>query len=522
MQTLESIGKAKKCENFQGEKERSPMFCASMCWKIEIGLRWVYNDIFQLSSQEAKSSFGDDRILVEKFIESPRHIEIQVIGDQHDNYLYLHERECSVQRRNQKVIEEAPSPFIDQSTRDMMGQQAISLAREVGYFSAGTVEFLVDKHKKFYFLEMNTRLQVEHPITECITGIDIVHQMLRVAKGYKLDLKQCDMPLKGHAVECRVYAEDPTKNFGLPSIGRLFRYSEPKTPNVRCDSGIDEGSEISMYYDPMICKLVTYGKDRAEAMECMTQALDSYVIQGLTHNISLLRTCINEEKFKSGDITTNYLYETFRDGFQGYHLTQTDKVYLSAIATLVNLHQEFLYMQRDLKSMKPKSLSVKIGDDVTDITVSASGKSFTFSIGGDKYAVDGFEKDELINCSINGQKLPTIQLLSRTSGGNVRLQYLGTEFDLTVMSPRSAKLLEMLPQKPKPDLSKFVKAPMAGTLVQIALNIGDPVFAGQEVCVLEAMKMQNSLIVASDGVVKAVNFSPGSAVNKDDLILELE
>ena len=459
---------------------------------------------------------------MEKFIESPRHIEIQVLGDQHDNYLYLHERECSIQRRNQKVIEEAPSPFIDQSTRDMMGQQAISLAREVGYHSAGTVEFLVDKHKKFYFLEMNTRLQVEHPITECITGIDIVHQMLRVAKGYKLGIKQSEMPLKGHAVECRVYAEDPTKNFGLPSIGRLFRYSEPKTENVRCDSGIDEGTEISMYYDPMICKLVTYGRDRSEAMNCMTQALDSYIIQGVTHNISLLRTCINEEKFKSGDITTNYLYETFPEGFQGYQPTKTDKVYLSAIATLVNLHQECLYMQRDLKSLKQKSLTVKIGEEFIDITISASGNSFKFTINGDHYEIEGFNSHELINCSVNGEKLPTIQLLSRSSGGNVCLQYLGTEFNLTVMSPRSAELLQILPEKPKPDLSKFVKAPMAGTLVQIALKIGDQVFAGQEVCVLEAMKMQNSLVIASDGVVKAVNFSPGAAVNKDDLILELE
>ena len=476
-----------------------------------------------MSSQEAKSSFGDDRILVEKFIESPRHVEIQVLGDQHGNYLYLHERECSIQRRNQKVIEEAPSPFIDQNTRDAMGQQAVSLAREVGYFSAGTVEFLVDKNKKFYFLEMNTRLQVEHPITECITGIDIVQEMLRVAKGYKLTKSQSEVALKGHAVECRVYAEDPTKNFGLPSIGRLYKYREPKTDKVRCDSGIDEGSEISMYYDPMICKLVTYGNDRNEALNNMTDALDSYVIQGVTHNISLLRTCIDEERFRSGDITTNYLYETFPDGFQGHSLSATDRNYLSAIAALVNLNQEYMFMNKDLtKHLKQTSLSVCCNDVYTNLDISKSEDGFEISTDDEQFTLSNFDANELINCSVNKTKIPIIQLLSRESGGKVRLQYLGTEFVLTVMTPRSAELLQILPVRPKPDLSKLVKAPMAGTLVEIALKVGDTVTAGQEACVLEAMKMQNSLTISSDGVVKKVNFEAGSTVNKDDLIVEIE
>ena len=409
-------------------------------------------------------------------------------------------------------------------TRDAMGQQAVSLAREVGYFSAGTVEFLVDKNKKFYFLEMNTRLQVEHPITECITGIDIVQEMLRVAKGYKLIKSQSDVALQGHAVECRVYAEDPTKNFGLPSIGRLYKYEEPKTSKVRCDSGIDEGSEISMYYDPMICKLVTYGCDRNEALNNMTEALDSYVIQGVTHNISLLRTCINEDKFRAGDVTTNYLYETFPDGFKGHSLSSTDQNYLSAIAALVKLSQEYLYMNKNIaKDLNKKiSLAVKCNGAFVNLEVSKCQDGFDITIGDEKFLISNFSPDGLIDCAVNGNRIPIIQLLSRDSGGKIRLQYLGTEFDLTVMSPRSAELLQILPVRPKPDLSKLVKAPMAGTLVEIALKVGDVVNAGQEVCVLEAMKMQNSLTVASDGVVKKVNFSAGSTVNKDDLIVEIE
>jgi len=496
------------------------------------GMRVAYNNDecikgFQLSSQEAKSSFGDDRILVEKFIERPRHVEIQLIGDQHDNYLYLHERECSIQRRNQKVIEEAPSPFIDQATRDAMGQQAVALAREVGYFSAGTVEFLVDKDRKFYFLEMNTRLQVEHPITECITGIDIVQEMLRVAKGYKLRKKQSEVALKGHAVECRVYAEDPTKNFGLPSIGRLYKYLEPKTTKVRCDSGIDEGSEISMYYDPMICKLVTYGDDRSEALNNMTSALDSYVIQGVTHKISLLRTCINEEKFRAGDVTTNYLYETFPDGFKGHALSSTDLNYLSAIAALIQLKQECLYRNKSLSSYLERggvSQAVKSSDKFLNVSVCGSAEDglFDVRVGSEKFTISDFQVGSLIKCAVDNEALPLIQLLSRDTGGKVRLQYLGTEYDLVVMSPRSAQLLNILPERPKPDLSKLVKAPMAGTLVQIALKVGDQVSAGQEVCVLEAMKMQNSLTVPSDGVVKKVNFEAGSTVNKDDLIIQIE
>uniref|UniRef100_A0A3Q2CSH5 Propionyl-CoA carboxylase subunit alpha n=1 Tax=Cyprinodon variegatus TaxID=28743 RepID=A0A3Q2CSH5_CYPVA len=290
------------------------------------GMRIAWNDEetregFRFSSQEAASSFGDDRLLIEKYIDNPRHIEIQVLADKHGDALWLNERECSIQRRNQKVVEEAPSTFLDPDTRRAMGEQAVQLAKAVKYSSAGTVEFLVDSKKNFYFLEMNTRLQVEHPITECITGLDLVEQMIRVAKGYRLQHRQEDIPINGWAIESRVYAEDPYKSFGLPSIGRLSQYQEPlNLNNVRVDSGIEEGSDISIYYDPMISKLVTYGSTRAEALARMEDALDSYVIRGVTHNIPLLREIITHPRFVSGDITTNFLPEVYPDGFKGHQL----------------------------------------------------------------------------------------------------------------------------------------------------------------------------------------------------------
>ncbi|ERE90416.1 propionyl-CoA carboxylase alpha chain [Cricetulus griseus] len=291
-------------------------------------------DGFRFSSQEAASSFGDDRLLIEKFIDNPRHIEIQVLADKHGNALWLNERECSIQRRNQKVVEEAPSIFLDHETRRAMGEQAVALAKAVQYSSAGTVEFLVDSQKNFYFLEMNTRLQVEHPVTECITGLDLVQEMIRVAKGYPLRHKQVDIPLSGWAVECRVYAEDPYKSFGLPSIGRLSQYQEPThLPGVRVDSGIQPGSDISIYYDPMISKLITYGSDRAEALERMEAALDNYVIRGVTHNIPLLREVIINTRFVKGDINTKFLSDVYPDGFKGHTLTQSERNQLLAIAS---------------------------------------------------------------------------------------------------------------------------------------------------------------------------------------------
>ena len=309
-------------------------------------------EAFLLCSEEGASSFGDDRMLIEKFVNKPRHVEIQVLGDKHGNVIYLNERECSIQRRNQKVIEEAPSPFLDPDTRRAMGEQAVSLSKAIGYDSAGTVEFLMDDQKNFYFLEMNTRLQVEHPITECITGVDLVHQMIRSAYGHSLKLKQEDIGINGWAIESRIYAEDPFKNFGMPSIGRLYGYQEPSGMNgVRCDSGIEEGSEISMYYDPMICKLTAYGEDRDAAIKTSIEALDSYVIRGVTHNIPLLRDILDEPTFLSGTFTTNYLPEVYPDGFKGANINEKELNHLLSTAAAYYVQGKFYSLHFNLKDL---------------------------------------------------------------------------------------------------------------------------------------------------------------------------
>ncbi|XP_047410168.1 propionyl-CoA carboxylase alpha chain, mitochondrial isoform X1 [Sciurus carolinensis] len=365
------------------------------------GMRVAWNDEetregFRFSSQEAASSFGDDRLLIEKFIDNPRHIEIQVLGDKHGNALWLNERECSVQRRNQKVVEEAPSIFLDPETRTAMGEQAVALARAVKYSSAGTVEFLVDSRKNFYFLEMNTRLQVEHPVTECITGLDLVQEMIRVAKGYPLRHKQADIPINGWAVECRVYAEDPYKSFGLPSIGRLSQYQEPiHLPGVRVDSGIQPGSDISIYYDPMISKLITYGLDRTEALKRMEQALDNYVIRGVTHNIALLREVIINSRFVKGDISTKFLSDVYPDGFKGHALTESERDQLLAIASSLfvasQLRAQHFQDHSRVPVIKPDvakwELSVKLQDEDHTVVASGSGPAFSVEVDGSKLNV---------------------------------------------------------------------------------------------------------------------------------------
>lgn len=500
------------------------------------GLRIAWNDDecrkgFNLSKSEAASSFGDDRMLIEKFIDNPRHIEVQVLCDQHGNGVYLNERECSIQRRNQKVIEEAPSTFLDAETRRLMGEQAVSLAKSVEYTSAGTVEFLVDSNRKFYFLEMNTRLQVEHPITECITGIDIVHQMIRSAKGHTLMYKQSDVPIDGWSLECRVYAEDPYKAFGLPSIGRLSRYIEPThIPNVRCDSGITEGSEISIYYDPMICKLVTYGPTRDEALSTMAQALDSYVIRGVTHNVPLLRDVITEKRFVSGNISTKYLPETYPDGFLGKKLSNTQESHLTAIAACVHAKEDLRnmsFMNEDGKLVelsKPTHwvLQGAVGGEVNPITVTKIGHKFEVVIDNKVFSIlDNFTlASPVINAQINGE-LEIFQLISRNVG-NIRLQYLGTLFDVQILSKRLADHLKYMIQKPKADLSTMVIAPMPGAVKSVAVKVGDEVSEGQEVLVLEAMKMQNSLMAGKQGKVKKVNVKEGQTVSADDVLVELE
>ena len=392
------------------------------------GMRIAWNDeeaalAFRLCSEEAASSFGDDRMLVEKFVDSPRHIEIQLVGDKHGNAIHLNERECSIQRRNQKVIEEAPSPFLDAATRAAMGEQAVQLAKAIGYDSAGTVEFLCDSQRNFYFLEMNTRLQVEHPITECITGVDLVHQMIRVAYGHPLKLQQSDIGIRGWAVENRVYAEDPTKNFGMPSIGRLFKYEEPKDiAGVRCDSGIEEGSEISMFYDPMICKLTSYGGSREEAIATSINALDHYVIRGVTHNIPLLRDVLTEPTFNSGTFTTNYLLETYPDGFQGVKLTSADTMNLSSLAAVIyfkELERARVRLNTKHSQGRPsKTLTLVVdvkGEKVAVKVIKKAGSFLVLGTEGSVELVDNFSlADSVINTQLNGENV-VAQLIKRDS-----------------------------------------------------------------------------------------------------------
>ncbi|XP_050621931.1 propionyl-CoA carboxylase alpha chain, mitochondrial isoform X1 [Macaca thibetana thibetana] len=489
-------------------------------------------DGFRLSSQEAASSFGDDRLLIEKFIDNPRHIEVQVLGDKHGNALWLNERECSIQRRNQKVVEEAPSIFLDAETRRAMGEQAVALARAVKYSSAGTVEFLVDSKKNFYFLEMNTRLQVEHPITECITGLDLVQEMIRVAKGYPLRHKQADIPINGWAVECRVYAEDPYKSFGLPSIGRLSQYQEPlHLPGVRVDSGIQPGSDISIYYDPMISKLITYGSDRTEALKRMADALDNYVIRGVTHNIALLREVIINSRFVKGDISTKFLSDVYPDGFKGHMLTKSEKNQLLAIASSLfvafQLRAQHFQENSRMPIIKPDianwELSIKLHDKVHTVVASNSGSTFLVEVDGSKLNVTSTWNLALplLSVSVDGTQR-TVQCLSREAGGNMSIQFLGTVYKVNILTKLAAELNKFMLEKVTEDTSSVLRSPMPGVVVAVSVKPGDTVAEGQEICVIEAMKMQNSMTAGKTGTVKSVHCQAGDTVGEGDLLVELE
>uniref|UniRef100_A0A8B9KG70 Propionyl-CoA carboxylase subunit alpha n=1 Tax=Astyanax mexicanus TaxID=7994 RepID=A0A8B9KG70_ASTMX len=413
---------------------------------------------------------------------------IQVLADKHGNALWLNERECSIQRRNQKVVEEAPSTFLDPVTRRAMGEQAVSLAKAVKYSSAGTVEFLVDSKKNFYFLEMNTRLQVEHPITECITGLDLVQQMIRVAKGYKLQHKQEDIPINGWAIESRVYAEDPYKSFGLPSIGRLSQYEEPlNLPGVRVDSGIQEGSDISIYYDPMISKLVTYGSTRAEALKKMEDALDNYVIRGVTHNIPLLREIIVHPRFISGDISTNFLPEVYPEGFKGHPLAAGEQRELLAAAAALHVAAQ-LRSQRFLGQQRVSS-------------VPQERRNWELCVELDK----GVHMLGGIKLNLN----TGLSLCCKTQ-------------NLLLLSKLAASLNKLMPEKIPEDTSSILRSPMPGTVVAVSVKPGDTVAEGQEICVIEAMKMQNSMTAAKTAKVKSVHCTAGETVGEGDLLVELE
>ncbi|XP_060681830.1 propionyl-CoA carboxylase alpha chain, mitochondrial isoform X1 [Hemiscyllium ocellatum] len=502
------------------------------------GMRIAWDDDetregFRFSSQEAASSFGDDRLLIEKFIDNPRHIEIQILGDKHGNALWLNERECSIQRRNQKVVEEAPSTFLDPETRRAMGEQAVALAKAVNYSSAGTVEFLVDSKKNFYFLEMNTRLQVEHPVTECITGLDLVQEMIRVAKGYQLCHKQADIPINGWAIECRVYAEDPYRSFGLPSIGRLSQYKEPlHMPNVRIDSGIQEGSDITIYYDPMISKLVTYGGNRAEALQRMQEALDNYVIRGVTHNIPLLREVIIHPRFVKGDITTNFLPEVYPDGFKGHMLSHSEhkellatagSIYVAALLRAQRFLEHSTRIPAATQEQKSWELSVQLDDGVHSVTVSRSGSSYNVEVDGKTLNVTSEWNlaSPLLPVTIDDTQR-IVQCLSRDAAGNMKIQYLGTVYNVQVLTKLAAELNKYMLDKETDDTSNILISPMPGSVVTIGVAPGDRVTEGQEVCVIEAMKMQNSLAAAKSGKVMKVHCNPGDTVGEGDILIEFE
>ncbi|KAJ3191468.1 hypothetical protein HK101_007685 [Irineochytrium annulatum] len=510
------------------------------------GMRIAYDEkecreAFRLSKQEAKSSFGDDRMLVEKFIEEPRHIEIQLIGDKHGNTYYLPERECSIQRRNQKVIEEAPSVHIDMATRRAMGEQAVALAKKVGYFSAGTCEFLVDPQRNFYFLEMNTRLQVEHPITEYITGLDLVEQMIRVAANQKLAFNQDEIVKpKGWAFESRVYAEDPEKY--LPSIGTLSRYIEPVAQGneIRCDSGIVEGSEISIYYDPLICKLCTYGETREDARHKMEEALDDYVIKGVTHNIPLLRNVISHPRFASGKISTKFLAEEYPTGFKGASLDATQRLQLVSMAAL-------LHVRRDLRNRTwisgggafaggdhGRTVQPKVDRWDLRVRVGARGEAFAevdvrrTQDGELKVMVDGKEVEvdadwkleaPIVKGTVDGQRV-VVQYLDKLPTG-YRLQYLGTKYKVSVLSPAQLEAIKYKREKPKLDLTSMILSPMPGSVVSVAVNEGDVVLEGAEMAVVEAMKMQNVIKAPRAGKVKKVLVKSGQSVAGEEIMIEL-
>jgi propionyl-CoA carboxylase alpha chain len=488
-------------------------------------------DGFESSKNEAANSFGDDRIFIEKFVTQPRHIEIQVLADSHGNTIYLGERECSIQRRNQKVIEEAPSPFLDPETRKAMGEQACALAAAVGYTSAGTVEFIVDGERNFYFLEMNTRLQVEHPVTELITGVDLVEQMIRVAYGEKLALTQDDIKLNGWAMESRLYAEDPYRNF-LPSIGRLTRYRPPAegataTAAVRNDTGVYEGGEISMYYDPMIAKLCTWAPTRADAIEEMRVALDSFEVEGIGHNLPFLSAVYDHPKFISGEMTTAFIAEEYPDGFDGVTLPEAELRRVAAAAAAMYRVAE---IRRTRVSGRMDNHERKVGDDWV---VSAQGQAFPVTLSADKAGTTvGFEGggamrvasdwtpgDSLARIDIDGA--PLVLKVDKIPGG-FRLRTRGAELKVHVRTPRAAELAALMPEKLPPDTSKLLLCPMPGLIVKVSVAPGDEVQEGQALCTVEAMKMENILRAERKGKVAKVNAGPGDSLAVDDVIMEFE
>jgi propionyl-CoA carboxylase alpha chain len=495
------------------------------------GLRVAFNDKeahegFASCKTEAKNAFGDDRIFIEKYVEEPRHIEIQLLGDAHGNCVYLHERECSIQRRHQKVIEEAPSPFLDAATRKAMGEQAVALAKAVNYQSAGTVEFVVGgKDKAFYFLEMNTRLQVEHPVTEMITGLDLVELMIRVAAGEKLPFAQKDIPLKGWAMECRINAEDPFRNF-LPSTGRLIKFAPPTEAAgaVRVDTGVYEGGEISMYYDSMIAKLIVHGSTRDQAIARMRDALNGFVIRGVASNIAFQSALMKNPRFVSGNFNTGLIGEEYPKGFNAVDVVHDDPAILIAVAAA--MHRQYLARNGTISGQmpghefKPGSAFVVRLDDGADHEVSvepaAGGWDVVYS--GDRYEIrsDWQFGQILYHGTINNE--PFCMQVERR-GLKYRLFHWGTQMDLMVMTARAAHLQALMPHKTPPDMSKFLLSPMPGLLTQIAVQPGQEVKAGEVLAKIEAMKMENVLKAERDCVVDKLLANSGESLAVDQAII---
>ncbi len=497
------------------------------------GLRIVFDEkdivqAIQSSQNEARASFGDDRLFVEKFITEPRHIEIQLMGDKHGNVIYLNERECSIQRRHQKVIEEAPSPFLDVKTRKAMGEQAVALAKAVGYDSAGTVEFIVDKNRNFYFLEMNTRLQVEHPVTELITGLDLVEMMIRSAAGEKLALAQKDVKLNGWALESRIYAEDPYRGF-LPSTGRLVRYRPPAQGakgeiTVRNDTGVYEGGEISMFYDPMIAKLCTHAPTREAAIDAMAEALDEFRIDGINHNIAFLTAIMHHGRFRDGRLSTGFIAEEYPDGFQGRGLDDADRRRFAAAAAVAKLGRTAragaISGRLNGAPPFPDRFVVTLGEERVEICNAylTTGRLHA-KIAGAEYeaGVRWHPGDPVIylgepsgECAIQ---------ISRVVGG-YRLSQGGIQVVASARSPRAAELAALMPKKLPPDTSKLLLCPMPGLIVSVNVTEGQEVKAGEVLAVVEAMKMENVLIAERDGTIKKINAKKGDSLPLDEVILE--
>ena len=513
------------------------------------GLRVAFNDKeahegFTSCRNEARNSFGDDRVFIEKFVEEPRHIEIQLLGDGHGNVVFLNERECSIQRRHQKVIEEAPSPFISDETRKAMGLQAVALAKAVKYQSAGTVEFVVGKDQSFYFLEMNTRLQVEHPVTEAITGLDLVEWMIRVAAGEKLTFGQQDIQRNGWAMECRINAEDPFRNF-LPSTGRLVRFQPPQQTmfqantndllGIRVDTGVKEGGEISMHYDSMIAKLIVHGRDRQDAIQKMREALNAFVIRGISSNIPFQSALLAHPDFVAGNFNTGFIATHFGKGFHAEDVPHTSPDFLVALAAFVR--RKSRERAASLSGQLP-GYDVKVGQAYTVITLNAEGQhcfdqvevddvgasgTAVIKLNGNNYAIHSHSRlnDIAIEGTVNGQHF-TAQV-ERGSLKNplvLQVQHHGRRIDALVVSPRMAELYRKMPFKAPPDLSRFVLSPMPGLLVDVAVETGQKVQAGERVAVIEAMKMENVLFAAQDGIVKSVMAKKGESLTVDQVIVE--